>query len=132
MVRDFISWGPTAVYGEFFKSWKEWNDSDPDLVASLWTGPEDEIPTLELKSSDTTGWGFGALQRISRINTEMYLGVRHYNVDFNLIGEDGSVPARDFEDFLTVVAGLTIHWGGKNPYNPDEPRLPNEGEGFED
>ena len=132
MVRDLISWGPTAVYGEFFKSWKEWNDSDRDLVASLWTGPEDEIPTLELKSSNMTGWGFGALQRISRINTEMYLGVRHYNVDFDLIGEDGSVPAREFEDFLTVVAGLTIHWGGKSPYNPDEPRLPNQGEGFEE
>ena len=31
-----------------------------------------------------------------------------------------------------MVAGLTIHWGGKNPYNPDEPRLPNQGEGFEE
>ena len=79
-----------------------------------------------------TGWGFGALQRISRINTEMYIGVRHYNVDFDLIGEDGSVPAREFEDFFTVVTGLTIHWGGKHPYTPDEPRLPNEGEGFEE
>ena len=131
MVRDLISWGPTAVYGEFFRSWKDWNDSDPDLVAGLWTGPEDDIPTLELKSSNTTGWGLGALQRISRINTEMYLGLRHYNVNFDLVGEDGSVPARQFEDFLTVVAGLTIHWGGKSPYNPDAPRLPNEGEGFE-
>jgi hypothetical protein len=132
MVRDLITWGPTAVYGEFFKGWKEWNDSDPDLVAGLWTGPPEEIPTLELKSSNSTGWGIGALQRISRINTEMYVGVRHYDVDFDLIGEDGSVPAREFEDFLTVVAGLTIHWGGKSPYNPDKPRLPNEGEGFQD
>jgi hypothetical protein len=80
-----------------------------------------------LESTDVTGWGLGVVQHIEAINTELYLGFRHYDLDTHLIDDAGSVSSRDFEDLITVVTGLTLHWGGRNERPDEGPRMPDEG-----
>jgi outer membrane immunogenic protein len=129
-VRDLVDWGPTAFYGEYLKSWKSPNDSDMDLLVTLRRDPlpEPEPDQLdeEVKSTEVTGWGFGVVQHIEAINTELYLGFRHYNLDTHLIDEAGTVPSRDFEDLITVVTGLTLHWGGRRETEDHNVETPGE------
>jgi outer membrane immunogenic protein len=111
IVRDFIDWGRTAIYGEFYREWKHPHDSDEDLVTTLWIDDDPPEP-LELTESVVTGWGMGVVQRFDAIGTDVYLGLRHYSIDFDLVDAAGPVKGRKFEDMITAVAGLTIHWGG--------------------
>jgi hypothetical protein len=130
VVRDFIDWGPSAFYGEYFKSWRDLNESDPDVIDTLFPGEEPPEDLAEIESSEVTGWGFGLVQRIEAINTEMYVGFRHYALDIDLIDDDGPIETQEFEDMMTVVAGLTLHWGGRKEFDPDEMRMPNQGQGY--
>jgi outer membrane immunogenic protein len=123
MVRDFIDWGPTALYGEYFKSWRNLNEGDEDLIVTLRDAPlpeETDVVTGEVDSTEVTGWGFGVVQHVDAINTEMYLGFRHYSLDTELIDDPGPIESRQFEDMITVVAGLTLHWGGREESDEDE------------
>lgn len=111
IVDDYFSFGSTAFYGEYYKNWKNQHDSDEDLIATLFDGDPAPDPA-ELKSSEVTGWGFGVVQRIESADTDLYLGFRNYQADFNLVDQNGKIETRAFEDFMTVTAGVTFHWGG--------------------
>jgi outer membrane immunogenic protein len=120
VVRDLVEWGPTAFYGEYFKSWRELNDSDEDLVNTIFPGEDDPLVPTEVQASETTGWGLGVVQHVEPINTELYLGFRHYSLDTDLITDAGPIASQEFEDMITIVAGLTLHWGGREDRSDDE------------
>ena len=109
IVRDYFDWGSTALYGEFAKNWKHQHDSDEALVATLFSG-EEAPEQAELQGSEFTGWGLGVVQRIEAANASVYAGFRHYSADFDLAGEDGRLPTRRFDDFTTVMIGITFFW----------------------
>jgi hypothetical protein len=41
----------------------------------------------------------------------VYVGYRTYKLDVDLIDDDGSIPAREIDEFQTIVAGVTISLG---------------------
>jgi hypothetical protein len=41
---------------------------------------------------------------------EIYIGYRHYEVDFNLIDAGGPIPGKKIQDFDVIMTGLTIRF----------------------
>jgi len=124
VVRDFTSLGPTSLYVEYHKNWKRQNDSDEDALRTL---ERREDQAEELKDSAVSVWGAGLVQKIEPVHPQiddllLYLGYRHYALDVDLIGANGSsVPPRGINDFDVVMVGLTATWGGTRDDNqPDE------------
>jgi hypothetical protein len=69
-----------ALYGEYYKGWREENESNESLALA---------------------------QQIS--SAELYAGYRHYDLDVDLIGPgDRPVRGRHVEDMHVVKAGLKI------------------------
>jgi hypothetical protein len=122
LVRDFVEWGPTAFYGERYWGWKSPNVSDKDVLCTLALDPgpdcaeEEAAETRELAETTATGWGIGVVQHIEAYDAQVYVGYRSYDLDVDLIDDGGSIPARDIDDFQTIVAGVTISLGQYEQY----------------
>lgn len=102
IVRDWTEGSRTALYGEYYKGWREENQSNESLALAF----NDETAE-ELKHSVVTVWGVGVTQQIS--SAELYAGYRHYDLDVDLIGPgDRPVRGRHVEDMHVVKAGLKI------------------------
>ncbi len=56
------------------------------------------------------------VQHIEAYDAQVYVGYRNYELDFDLIDDDGSIPAREIDDFQTIVAGVTISLGQYEQY----------------
>ena len=74
LVREWLKLGPTALYGEYYRGNRRFNESDPDLLGALLRAPGDfdidpdnpdpTLPAAELKDSSVSVWGFGIVQKI--------------------------------------------------------------------
>ncbi len=130
IIRDIVSFGRTSFYGEFYKNWKNHHDSDEDLIATLYDIPEVIPPAIppdvtgELLSTEVTGWGFGVVQRIEKIDADLYLGFRHYQANFDTVNVEPTLERRGLEDFFTVTAGVTIKFSDLFS-DPDQMNLNN-------
>jgi len=115
IIRDFFEWGPTALYGEYYRGWIAQHETDEDVLRTLERNPGQ---AEELKSSVATMWGLGVVHTSKAASTrayttDLYLGYRHYGLDLNLIGAGGSVPARKVNDLDIIMAGVRFRWGGR-------------------
>jgi hypothetical protein len=74
LVREWLKLGPTALYGEFYRGNRRFNESDPEVLGALLRAPGDfdidpdnpdpTLPAAELKDSSVSVWGFGIVQKI--------------------------------------------------------------------
>jgi len=102
---DVVAWGPSAVYGEFYRETKRFNESDPGVLRALESVPGS---AGELRDSVASVWGVGVVQGIEAWNTELFLGYRHYGLDVSLIGKAGTAPAKALDGFNVIMAGAKI------------------------
>ena len=105
IVRDFVDWGATAIYAEFYRETKKLNESDSGVLSAL---ERDPGSAKELKRSLGTAWGVGVVQQVDDWNTELYLAYRRYNLNVDLLGATAPVAAEKFRDFGVVMAGAKI------------------------
>jgi hypothetical protein len=114
ILRDFFDWGPTAFYGEYFRSWKALHDSDESALRTLELNPGE---AGELTRSVAQIWGLGAVQTIKPskdrpYTTDLYIGYRHHELDLRLINNAGGpAAAARVNDFDVVMAGVRFRWG---------------------
>jgi hypothetical protein len=114
IVRKFNAWGPTALYGEFYRGWRQQNSNDEDVLRNLEVNP---LQAMELQKSIQTVWGLGVVQTIDatrsrQVTTDLYLGYRNYALDVHLIGANGAaVPTRPINNWSAVMGGVRLRWG---------------------
>jgi outer membrane immunogenic protein len=111
--RDYFAWGPTALYGEYLRNWKNQHESDENLLRTVELNVNQ---ASELKSSVASVWGLGIVQTIKPSRdrnyiTDLYVGYRHHSLDLDLLGAIGPVASRKPKDFDTVMAGVRFRWG---------------------
>lgn len=113
IVRDFVKWGPTAFYGEFYDGRRSLNSSDEDMLRSLEVEPDSAD---EVKRSRQNVWGLGVVQTFKprsegQATIDAYLGYRNYSLDVHLIDDAGPVAGRKIDNFSAVMAGIRLRWG---------------------
>jgi hypothetical protein len=112
LVREnLVKPGQTAIYGEFYRGWRELNSSDEGTLRTLERNPS---TAQELAKSRVKLWGVGVVQNLKQHNTDLYIGYRHYALDVDLIGVGGPVPARDIKAADVIMTGVTIRLGHGN------------------
>ncbi len=105
LVRKFSDRGRTSFYVDYFRSQTGLNDSDEDQLRSLEAIPDS---AEELRNATVTAWGFGVVQYFDAASMALYLGYKHFDIDFDLVNADGAVPARAFEDFGVILSGAVV------------------------
>ena len=82
----------------------------------------DDVEPVEKKSKkakngggENGGGNGGAAEKKKRAKKdetplEIYIGYRHYEVDYNLIGDAGPVAGKKIKDFDAVMTGVTIRF----------------------
>lgn len=91
--------GPTAFYGEYgrFHDFITAGDAT-DLEAALAGG------TITGNSAQV--WGVGVVQHIEAAEMQVYIGYRHHDFDFDVVGAPVATPG--IESFQSVVMGSKI------------------------
>ena len=108
IVREYISLGPTAIYGEYYRGHSQHNNSDDALVNALALGAIAN-PT-ELKSSNSNVWGIGLTQHFENTGIQIYLGYRHHELDVQLIDAGGPIADKGIKPIDIVFSGLKIEF----------------------
>lgn len=105
LVRKFSDRGRTSFYIDYQKGKKVLNDSDEDQLRTLEAIPD---TAEELRGSEVSAWGIGVVQYLDAASMAIYLGYKHFEIDFDLIGADGPVAAKTFEEFDVIMGGGII------------------------
>lgn len=103
LYRQFNSLGKTAFYGEF----GQFDDMFFTDNASALTGTATDMVT----GSDAKVYGLGMVQYIDAAAMQVYIGYRHYEVDFEVVDVNGAaVASAGVEDFDTLMVGGRIEF----------------------
>lgn len=101
--RQFNSLGKTAFYGEF----GQFNDMFFTDDASALTGTATDM----VIGSEGKVYGLGLVQYIDAAAMQVYIGYRHYDVDFDVVDLNGAaVASSDVEEFDTLKVGGRIEF----------------------
>ncbi len=114
LVKDFFSAGETALYGEYGR-FRNFLGRDLDLegvesLAGLDAGDTcTGLLSCTVSKSQATIWGVGAVQYLSEVELQIYLGYRHHTADIDLADKNGVLADKArLEDFDTVMVGMLI------------------------
>ncbi len=101
LLKQYNSLGKTAIYGEY----GQFDDLYTTDDASGITGNA----MHSVVGSEAKVYGFGIVQHIDAAEMQLYVGYRHYEVDFDIRdGANNVVTGPGVEDFDTIMAGARI------------------------
>ena len=113
VVRDFVPWGPTAFYGEYYNGRRRLNSSDEEILRALEANLDE---AEEVRRSTQHTWGLGVVQTFKpradgHPTVDAYVGYRNYSLDVDLISGAGAVASQKIDNFSAVMAGVRLRWG---------------------
>ena len=104
IAKGITSLGPTAFYGEYGRF--------EDFLTVVADPASLEVvagSAVRVTGSEAEVWGLGVVQHIEAAEMQVYLGYRHHESGFSLVGNGGaSVATAGLDDFDTIVAGSLI------------------------
>ena len=105
LYRQFNSLGKTAFYGEYGQ-FDMFYTTDAAVVGNLTA-----VAGAVIQGSEAEVFGFGLVQYVDAAAMQLFIGYRHYEVDFNVVNAAGAaITHTGAQDFDTVMAGARIEF----------------------
>ena len=84
ITKNWFGMGNTALYGEYNRA-KDWGAEigGRNFITSTCFDPIGFTVLRNVTSTEATVWGVGLVQNIDAAATELYIGYRRFEIDFN-------------------------------------------------
>lgn len=106
LYRQFNRLGKTAFYGEYGQFDDMFYTTDAAIVGNLTA-----VAGAVIQGSEAEVYGFGLVQYVDAAAMQLFIGYRHYEVDFDVVNAGGaSITHTGAQDFDTVMAGARIEF----------------------